>query len=107
MKKTLIISLAIFILTTLFSMACGTTTSNIDRIQERVDKNKCRMNREDLIYHIQDLEYLHDTTYIEIPQALVDDSLLSCPATGELYLLEADGDDRMIICPTGHGDSSL
>lgn len=105
MKKTLIISITV--LFSLFFIACGTTTSNIDRIQERVDKNKCRMNREDLIFHIQDLEYFHDTTYIEIPQALLDDSLLFCPATGELYLLEVDGDDRMFICPAGHGDSSF
>ncbi|MCK5131978.1 MAG: hypothetical protein KAR40_07490 [Candidatus Sabulitectum sp.] len=94
-------------LAVLLFAACGTSISNIDKIQARLNKNKCRINREELIYSMQDLEYRQDTTFTEIPQTLIDDSLLVCPATNQFYLLVVDGNDRTVICPGGHGESSF
>ena len=84
-----------------------TAVSNIDMIHERISNNKCRINREELIFQMQEIEYLQDTTFTEIPQFLLADSLLVCPVTGQFYLFEADGNDRTIICPAGHGVSSF
>ena len=87
--------------------SCGTAVSNIDLIQERLSNNQCRINREELIFQIKEIEYLQDTTFTVIPQSLLADSLLVCPATGQIYLFEADGNDRTIRCPAGHGASSF
>ncbi|MEA3266055.1 MAG: hypothetical protein U9P42_03830, partial [Candidatus Fermentibacteria bacterium] len=88
--------------------ACSTvTTSNIDDIQDRLIKNKCRITRQNLIFRINDLEYDMDTTFVEIPQSLIPDSLLVCPGTDSVYILETDGNDRTIICPAGHGATSF
>ncbi len=87
--------------------SCGTSVSNIDLIQERLSNNKCRINREELIFQMQEMEYLQDTTFTEIPQFLLADSLLVCPVTGQFYLFEADRNDRTIRCPAGHGVSSF
>ncbi len=102
MKNTLI-CIAAFLLVA----ACGTATSNIDEIRDRLNENSCRINREELIFQIRELEYLQDTTFAEIPQFLLNDSLLVCPSTGHHYTMVADGNDRTIICPAGHGESSL
>lgn len=93
-------------LAVLLFAACGTST-NIVKIQTRLNENKCRLNREELIFRMQDLEYLQDTTFNEIPQTLIDDSLLVCPATNQFYLLVVDGNDRAVICPQEHGESSF
>ncbi len=85
----------------------STTTSNIDEIQERLNTNKCRINREELIFQIQELEYLQDTTFSEIPELHLDGSLLVCPVTSQTYRLTVDGDERSIVCNTEHGDSSF
>ena len=102
MKNTLI-CIAAF----LFVTACGTATSNIDMIKERLTENGCRINREELIFQMRELEYLQDTVYTEIPQPLLEDSLLVCPSTSQLYMMAVDGNDRTIICPAGHGESSF
>ena len=101
MKKMIILAFS-FIL-----VSCGTTTSSIDKIRERLETNKCRMNREELIFQINEQEYLHDTTYTEIPGFLLEDSTLTCPSSGEHYVLVRDGNDRSIECPSGHGNSSF
>lgn len=87
--------------------ACGTTVSNLDEIEERLNENRCRINREALIFEMAELEYFQDTTYYEIPQLLLDDSLLVCPLTDQFYLFVIDGNDRSIECPSIHGDSSF
>lgn len=94
-------------LTFLLSASCGTSTSSIDKIQERLNENACRINREELIFQIQELEYRQDTTFKEIPQSFLNDSLLLCPATDQPYLMIVNGNDRMIRCPSGHGESSF
>jgi len=105
MRKTAILSFAAVIL---IIAACSTaTTSNIDDIQERLITNRCRITRQNLIFRINDLEYEMDTTFVEIPQSLIPDSLLVCPGTGSIYMLETDGNDRTIICSAGHGVSSF
>ncbi len=101
MKKILLIALSLVLL------SCGTTTSSIDEIRERLEVNKCRLNREEVIFQMRDHEYLQDTTYTEIPGFLLEDSLYTCPSSGEFYSLVMDGDDRSIECPSGHGDSSF
>lgn len=102
MRNTLI-CIAVF----LFVAACGTATSSIDEIRDRLNENSCRINREELVFQLQNLEYLQDTTFSEIPEFLLDDSLLVCPATSQLYVMVVDGNDRTIICPAGHGESSF
>ena len=87
--------------------ACGTTISSIDDIKARLNKNKCRINREELVFQMGELEYLQDTTFYEIPQLLLDDSLLVCPSNEEFYFMVVDGNDRSIGCPFLHGDSSF
>ncbi len=103
MKKTLLLAFSLSLLLT----SCGTSTSSIDEIRERLEVNKCRMNREELIFQIKDQEYLQDTTYTEIPGFLLEDSIFTCPSNGLYYTLVWDGDDRSIECPSGHGDSSF
>lgn len=104
-KKQILLSLCVTVL--LVVTSCGTAVSNIDLIQERLTNNECRINREELIFQVKEIEYLQDTTFTGIPQFLLDDSLLVCPATGQIYLFEADGNDRTIRCPAGHGESSF
>lgn len=101
MKKILLLVCSLLL------VSCGATTSSIDEIRERLETNKCRLNREELIFQIRDQEYLQDTIYTEIPAILLQDSLLVCPSTGVHYTLVRDGDDRSIECPSGHGDSSF
>ncbi|MCK5842027.1 MAG: hypothetical protein KAH31_07660 [Candidatus Sabulitectum sp.] len=104
MRKTAILFFAIILLIA----ACSTAnTSNIDDIHDRLVKNKCRIARQNLIFRINDLEYGMDTTFVEIPQSLIPDSLLVCPGTGSIYILETDGNDRTIICSAGHGATSF
>ncbi len=103
MTRILIVgSIAIVLLT-----ACGTTISSIDDITARLNKNRCRINREELIFQIGEQEYLQDTTFYEIPQLLFDDSLLVCPSNEQFYFMVVDGNDRSIECPSIHGDSSF
>ena len=98
----LLIGLIVFL-----SASCGTSTSNIDKIQERLNRNKCRIYREELIFQIQELEYFQDTTFTDIPESFLDDSLLSCPVTALPYLMIVEGNNRTIRCPSGCGESSF
>jgi hypothetical protein len=91
----------------LLVLACGTSVSSLDEIQDRLNRNKCRMNREDLVFAIQGLEYEMDTVFTSIPQDLLDDSLLICPADSSLYVMITDGDNRRIQCSFCGGDSSF
>lgn len=94
----------------LFS-SCGSTSGsdgmNIDQIRARLDKNACRIRREELVYRIDELEFINDTTYSVLPAELLPDSLLACPVTGEFFSMAADGGDRLIQCPSGHGETEI
>lgn len=101
MKKIPIISVFAF----LFFFSCGTATSTLDGIEARMNNNKCKMAREAFITALCNLEYRQDTTFTEIPQSVFDDSINTCPVTGEFYIMIVDGDSREISCPSGHGES--
>lgn len=102
MKKAYLIIL----LSILWFSACGTNTSNMEQIQQQIQKNGCELNRQALIYKIQDLEYNNDTVYTSLPCELLPDSLCVCPTDGSFYLL-LDSDERVIQCPNGHGSSKI
>jgi len=94
----------------LLAGSCTTTTAeepNIDEIRDRLNRNACRITREDLIFQMGELEYLNDSTYTEIPSGLLADSLLFCPVTGDPYTMLIDDGDRFINCPAGHGESEF
>lgn len=95
------------VLTVLLIAACGTSTSNIDEITRRINYNNCRLNREELIFQIRELEYNMDTTFTVLSPGLFSDSVLVCPVSGEPYTFVVDGGNRSIECPSGHGESSL
>ena len=103
MKSKLILSISAILLVA----ACGTKTFDIDMVRDRLNKNKCKINREDLIFQVSELEYLRDTTFTAVPTSLLEDSVCVCPATTQPYLLVFDGNDRTIACPVGHGESSF
>lgn len=87
-------------------VSCGSVTSdepNIDMIRDRLNRNACRIQREDLIFEIGELEFVNNTTYSEIPLELLPESLDVCPVTLEPYQLLVDGNKRRIVCPSGHG----
>ncbi|MCK5785217.1 MAG: hypothetical protein KAH54_01520 [Candidatus Sabulitectum sp.] len=106
MRNILVVAGAVLLLF-LSVWGCGSSTSTIDQITGRVNRNKCRINRECLIIQIEDLEYHMDTTFAGIPLDLLADSLVACPESLQPYTLSADGNDRMITCPSGHGESSF
>ncbi len=99
-----LITISFFIL---FLTSCGTSTSSINEIEKRLIENSCRINREELIFQIHSIEYVQDTTFSEIPESLLPDSLLFCPSTGLNFILLVDGGNRKIECPSNHGDSSF
>ncbi len=87
---------------------CGTEISDapdLDMIRDRLNRNACRMVREDLVFQMGELEFRNDSTYSAIPGELLPDSLLICPVTSETFEMLIDGDDRMIRCPSGHGET--
>ncbi len=91
-------------------LSCGTETSNgpdIDMIRERLNENACGIVREDLIFRIEDLEFINDTTFTEIPLDLIAESLTVCPVTGEQLQMIVENRDRSIICPSGHGQTEF
>lgn len=101
---------AVTIVVFLLFLACGSQTSgepDLDMIRDRLDRNACRIVREDLVFEIVDLEFLNDTTYSEIPSGLLPDSLTACPVTLEALQLFVDGGDRKIVCPSGHGETEF
>ncbi|HOP26850.1 MAG TPA: hypothetical protein PLM22_06490 [Candidatus Sabulitectum sp.] len=93
----------------LFLLAgCGTETSDapdLDMIRDRLNRNACRMIREELVFQMGELEFRNDSTYSAIPGELLPESLLICPVTTEAFEMLVDGDDRMIRCPSGHGET--
>jgi len=97
-----------FFASLLFLTACGSTSSgnlNIDEIRERLNQNSCRINREEAVFRIVDLEYIQDSLFTEIPEGSIDDSLLVCPVTGEFYVFLLEGEHRKVLCASGHGES--
>lgn len=94
----------------LFLAGCGTRSSgdmDIDGIRERLNRNSCRMNREQLVFALGDLEFNNDTTYAELPMELLADSLVQCPVSGEAYgMIRLDG-SRVLRCPSGHGETKF
>jgi len=96
---------AIFIIV-FFASACGTNTSNLEQIQQQLLENGCKLNRQELVYKIHDLEYENDTLYTELPFELLPDSICVCPADSSVYLF-LQGDNRVIQCPNGHGSSEI
>ncbi|PIE51876.1 hypothetical protein CSA37_09540 [Candidatus Fermentibacteria bacterium] len=99
----------------LFLIACGTSSSAIDSFEEdelqmmrdRLNNNACRINRENLIFNLESIEYEQDTTFAELPLDLFADSLYCCSQTGEAYKLFIDGGHRYIECPSGHGNTEF
>ncbi len=88
--------------------ACGTETSrppDLDMIRDRLNRNACRMVREELVFQMGELEFRNDSTYTAIPLELLPDSLVVCPVTSEALEMRVDGDDRSIRCPSGHGET--
>lgn len=87
---------------------CGTETSDapdLEMIRDRLNRNACRMIREELVFQMGELEFRNDTTYSAVPGELLPDSLLICPVTSELLEMLVDGDHRSIRCPSGHGET--
>ncbi len=80
---------------------------NIDQIRARLDNNACRIIREELVYRIDELEFINDTTYSVLPVELLPDSILACPVTGEFFSMAVDGRNRLIQCPSGHGETEF
>ena len=105
MKTILIFSISTFILF-LSASGCSTSTSNLEQIQQQLLENGCKLNRQELVYKIHDLEYENDTLYTELPFDLLPDSLCVCPADNSVYLL-LEEEDRVIQCPNGHGSSDI
>jgi hypothetical protein len=91
----------------LFTVACGTSISSLDEIENRLKRSKCRLNRENLVFAIEGLEYKMDTVFTDIPENLLNDSLQACPASGELYVMLVEGDNRRILCPVCQNESSF
>ncbi len=90
----------------LFASACSTNTSNLEQIQQQLQENRCKLNRQELVYKIHDLEYNNDTLYTELPFELLPDSICVCPVDSSVYLL-LQVDDRIIQCPNGHGSNEI
>lgn len=90
---------------------CGTETSGggleIEEIRERLQQNACRIQRDEFVFRLRDMEYRADSTYTAMPDSFPVDSLLFCPVTEEPYLMVVSGADRYIECPSGHGSTSL
>jgi len=91
----------------LLAVACGTTVSSLDEIESRLNRSKCRGNRENLVFVIQGLEYEMDTVFTTIPCDLLDDSLLVCSVDSSLYAMITDGNNRKIRCSFCNDDSSF
>jgi hypothetical protein len=92
----------------LLFLGCGTETSDdldIQAIRDRLNMNACRINREELLFQLGELEFVNDSTYLEIPAGMLPDSLLVCPVTGEMYQFSRHDGKAVIICPSGHGES--
>lgn len=90
--------------------SCGTETSgeiDLEMIRDRLDRNACRIVREDLAFEIGELEFIEDSTFSAIPVDILEDSLLACPVTGEPFTMENEDGDRWILCPSGHGRTEL
>ncbi len=110
MMKRLILA-AFFLLL----LSCGTSSSSLDSFEEdelqmmrdRLNNNACRINRENLVFKLDDLEYEQDTTFVELPVDLLADSLCCCSETGSTYNLVVDVDHRYIECPSGHGNTEF
>ncbi len=94
----------------IFLAGCGTRSSgemDIDEIRERLNRNSCRINRDQLVFALGDLEFHNDTTYAELPVELLADSLVRCPVSEEVYeMLRLDG-SRVLRCPSGHGETKF
>jgi hypothetical protein len=91
----------------LLALACATSISSFDEIQNRLNRNKCRINRESLVFAMQGLEYEMDTVFTSVPEDLLDDSLLVCPADSSLYVMITDGNNRKIQCSFCNEHSSF
>lgn len=79
----------------------------MDIIRDRLNRNACRIVRENLVFQLGKLEFLNDTTYMEIPGELLPESLVVCPVTDELLLFTVNGGRRKIACPAGHGETDF
>ena len=94
----------------LIALSCGTEVSrgpDIDMIRDRLDRNACKIVREDLVFQMGELEFVNDTTYADIPFELLADSLSVCPVTEDQLLMVRDGNHRKIVCPSGHGQTDF
>ncbi len=91
-------------------LSCGAETSSsieIEMIRDRLNRNACRIAREDLIFQINDLEFINDTSFTVIPFDMLAESLTVCPVTGEQFQMLVDNDDKKIVCPSGHGHTDF
>jgi len=89
-------------------LGCGTQTTgeaDLDAIRARLDMNACRINREELMFRLGELEFVNDSTYQALPVELLPDSLLYCPVTIEPYEFTREDGSRIIRCPAGHGET--
>lgn len=99
-----------FLFFALLLISCGTQTSgepDLQAIRDRLDRNACRIVREDLVFQMVDLEYTNDTTYTEIPSLLLPDSVTACPVTQELWEFVISDGDRSVRCRSGHGETEF